>query len=332
MQPTFYSDMKYFGIAIIGAIATACAPEQPQGNLLIDLNGTTANTIYAYALPNITDVIDSATAKASVYHFDTSEWPYGFYRFTIDSINHIDIVTNGNAPINICARLNHLLEATTNDTETNLLWNVERLQAVADTITLPTDSLISVLRQQADHIRSHAANSIVMLPLLNLHVQQTNIYNIVADHNIFVAATPILHRIDSTNATAATLIAQTEEAKKMTDFAAKYQKTNELPQFSLSTASGYTVNNNNLAGTPFVLYYSTDTTSQGIQRWETISWARFSNQKVVACVPQKYLKTPKTNIFIGTFDAQTTQTFSCAESVAIYVDKQGVITKVDVRL
>lgn len=321
--------MKYFGLAIVAIVLASCSDNQPQGNLLIDLNGTTSNTIYAYALPNISDAIDSASVHAGVYRFNTAEWAYGFYRLNIDSTNYIDIIANGDAPICICARTNHLQESSTNNAETSLLWRIEHLQTNADTISRLTDSLRIVVRQQADRIRSRATNSIAMLPLLNLHVQNNNVYNMVSDHDIFEAALPTLQRIADNNATATTIISQTEKSRKAAYFTEHYQKNSKLPPFSFNTINGYALTPASFAGTSFVIYYSTDTTTQGAQHWENIASVRFANQKVVACVPQEQAKAQKINVFTGSFDAQTTQMLSSVEPVAIYVDNQGNITKIN---
>lgn len=311
-------------------ISTIACQQQKDGNLLIDLNGTAHNPLYAYSLPDTTIAIDSATITNGVYFFDTKDWEYGFYRIKIDSVNYIDIVANAEQQ-SICARNNYLTEATTNNSETQLLWNIEQLQHNADTAQY-SDSLFLTLKLQADRLRTKAMKSIVLLPLLNMRLGDKNIYNIIADYDIFVAAQTTLEQIAPDNETTKQLSQQITNAKKTADFMSKYSVGNSLPAFSFTTNTGVALSNEQLIGMPTVIYYSTDTTQQALQTWEKIALARFLNNKVVACVPTYMTKPQKINVLTGSFDTETTKQFSPMQPIAIYVDAKGIITDIKLNI
>lgn len=317
-------------IATIIAITSACTTQQSEKNLTIDLNGTFHATLRAYALPDTTTAIDSAYLCEGVYRFSTASWPYGCYRLIIDSCNYIDIVAQAETPINICARVNHLNEATTDDRETELLWNIERLQIQADTMAV-SDSLRMATRLRADKLRTQAITSITQLPLLNIRIGNVPIYNIVADYEIFEATANATMQIAPNNKEVMALNKLVRESKSRAMFMKQYGKGNNAPRFSFTTKSGISFSNEQLSKMPYVLYYDTDTTLQAQQRWDNISLARFANNKVVACVPQSF-KIQKINVLVGLFDAETTKHFVQMQPVAIYVDANGKITDIKVNI
>ncbi|MCQ2204192.1 MAG: hypothetical protein MJZ15_07100 [Bacteroidales bacterium] len=305
----------------------ACSGNSRDTNILVDLNSTTASPIYVYQLPDMTNVVDSAHAFDGQYRLSSRDWQPGLYRFFVDSANSLDVIIRDARALAICARINHFDEATSNNKECQLLWQVEALQHELDSIH--SDSLFVSMRSRADQLLAQAEGSIVTIPVLNLSLNGRYLYNIISDHNIFDQASLKLTQSYPDNVEVQRLASLVNKARVTSRFISKFAKGQPAPSFSINLRNGQSLSSDYFGGSPYVFHFTTDTTRSAESHWQTVALNRFNNYRVVANIPNSFQHIGNVNVFEGSVDANSAAQFAPFQPVTIFVNADGRITDIN---
>lgn len=335
-------------VILTAALLAGCGSDNTKKLLTVDMNGTTYATAYIYAIDKPDEIIDSVKTEDSRYIVDIDNYPYSFYRMTFDDNNHLNMILGHGRNCMINARKNHMDEATTNDWETEKLWQIERMQKAFEH-RLATDSLyktssitasnrkearkrvleiVKELRNESAPMRSELDSTIAIIPFLNLGTEGFKAYNIMTDHYLFEKSSKLLTKVWPEDERTRTCVKTVEDTRYISTFMNLYAKQRRGPDFRLSTKNSQTVDNNTLEGQKYVLFFASDTTHQSEKLWTAVAQSRFEGYKIVASVPEEFQTIHNQNVYQGHFRKGDEQHFKENQPVVIYIDGKGHVERI----
>lgn len=335
-------------VIVLSVLLAGCGSGETERQLVVDMNGTALGKAYIYAIDNQEVAVDSVSPDDGRYIVTTDNYPYSFYRMRFDERNYLDMILGTGRDCMINARMNHLMEATTNDWETEMLWKIERLQSAFEE-RLATDSLyktssitaanrkearkrvlelVKELRSESDLLRSGMDSTIAIVPFLNLGTEGFKAYNIMTDHYMFEKSAKLLSRVWPDDERTRASVKLVEETRYISTFMNLYAKQRRGPDFRLSVKSGGNVDNSTFEGQKYILFFASDTTNQSAKLWTAVAQHRFEGYKIVASVPEDFQTIHNLNVYSGHFRKGDEQHFKDNQPVVMFIDENGRVERI----
>lgn len=319
----------------------ACSSEQPDGQwLVIDFNGTINQDIYLQNIDN--ENIDTAFCQDYVYRFDIADLDYGLYNICIADSLYLPIIKDTDAPINICARLGHLDEATT-DNETNAnLWKFNKLSNLYDT---EIDSALAVEAPSAANRKQVAARvnavkkrwkstisnlalqnagSLGTLHLLRLGWHSSPLFNIVDDYDFYIKIINSANGKLAESEEFALIKKYVNEHAEQVQFIRRCADGEKAPDVSLRSRVG-TIISTQQPDKPTILVFAADSTANVSALWQNLQQKRYSGFLLLADVPAAISGNLTYNIIRGNIVGADAEKLRKMQPVVLSVDTKGAI-------
>ncbi len=312
--------MRLSILAILLTVLSACSYQERADKLIyVDLNST-VDTLKLYSLSQDNPKIDTLIAGNGVFSISALNLEPDIYRLECDTLNKLDFVWEDEDNIEIVARRNHFSEATTNNFETQILWQVEALQAKLlaeiDTINAkftpaqtPANrpevaSQLNKLRQDArliaDSLIRNVEASLVAVPILNLGNGSINLYSTVEDKELIERVGRNLNDLYPQNALTHALNRQLAESHEVDKFLHRFAEGMDEPAFTF--VDKYDVEHSTIdyLGQKRIVFYAKDYSPEALLIWQKIVNFRFQNYLIIGLIPEEIDRYGKLNTTFGT--------------------------------
>ncbi|MBP5419366.1 MAG: hypothetical protein J6Y72_06110 [Bacteroidales bacterium] len=311
--------------------------------LAIDFNGTIKQEIYLQTTDNV--CIDTAHADNYIYRFDIADLPYGVYNVVTPDSAYIPIVKDNDDNITICARRNHLREATTDNSSVVNLW---KINVMSSKYNAAIDSILTHNRPTAANRKAVAAqinavvnqwkpivaemvtensNSLCVLPLLKFGESSTPLFNLIDDYNMYKYVVDNADEKLSNNEEITKLRNILTDNADIVSFVHTYNIGHTLPDVSLRTNDASVVKVRDLAK-PSIIICNADSSSNAANIWNYISAKRFLGYVVLADVPTTISGNATYNIIRGELTGTNAVTLRKLQPIIIAADANGEITHI----
>lgn len=307
-------------IAIIATLTAACAGNETDGpRMRLDINNTYAAPIEVMSLTEQT-IVDTLTVHDDgTYLMRLDSLRPDIYRLRVGQ-EYLDIVVEQPRNINIVARVNHCAEATTDHEQTRLLWKIEafkqrlngvetmlkqRLNAAEtadsiNSIAAAMNKLLKEARAEADALMTEADTSIVALAVLNLSVGNQRVYDPIDYSTLYMRTLERLRMRYPDNKLMTAMEREMRDIDLEARFRRTYAKGKACPRMAYVDQFGQQRSTDEMAGQRYVVFFSTDSTQQVKQVWQTIAQLRHRGKKIIALMPEAVDREPKINTIYGT--------------------------------
>lgn len=349
---------KTLGIALFSLLVllTACNSDgniSDHTQLVIDFNGTTRDPLIAYSISDMSHYFREAwDDKGNVYTFDTNDWERGIYYIRIDANNGMYVVVNNDREIMINARLTALDESTTNSRETQLLWDVQRLQktinAEGDTIVArnqPLDNIanrkkaasqinamLSLKRAEADKLLGKIGNSVVAIEIFSLGYGSSYLYSIIDDYEIMANYALALANLHPNNVAVRDFSESIQKAYADVQLAKRYAAGNKLPRIDIITQEQQSyASTDELAGSRFAFFYTNDTTPAIQNYWLKVASHRYDGYKIFAALPPQIEQRVRFNVTAGRLHNYSDTVLNRLQPLIVICDENAKIIKTYIR-
>ncbi len=342
--------MKLLVLLATSLLLVACAKQEPVvARIRLDLNTTITDTLHLRSLTSLDGVVDSATMDSyGVYTFNAEKLPPDIYRIESQQLTSLDIVWQGAEDVQIVARRNHLSQATTNHTPTQILWQTEALQnqllQAIDTVRSRAQlsvnqaermhaasqlkRLTSDARVVADTLLSRSTNPLLTAALLNLGNGALNVYNLSADIEIFRACAEQLQALYPNHSATYAMQKVLADARELSQFGKRYAPGNDGPYIEFIDKYATPRTTDEFRGLPYIIYMCNENTPENLDLWLQIALRRFDGLLILGLIPQEMDRAGKINTAFGTPTLNPLKdALDELQPIVIQVDRAGKITK-----
>lgn len=333
-------------------LLSSCGSDGDTSNhtrIVLDLNGTTEEPMFAYSISDLAHPISEAwDDENNIYTFDTNDWERGVYVLSIDTANVIRVVVNNERKILINTRLNHFDESTTNSKETQLLWEIQKLQqsidAEGDTIVAqnqPLDNienrktaasqinaLIAIKRAEADKLLNKIGNSVIAIEIFALGYGSSYLYSIVDDYNIMASYASALANSHPNNLAVKGFASSIQKIYTDIQLAKRYAVGNKLPRVDIIRQEEQTyASTDEMSGTRFAFFYTNDTTPAMQNYWLRVALHRYDGYKIFAALPPQIEQRVHYNVTAGRLHNSSDTALNCLQPLIVVCDENSKILK-----